>query len=384
MNQHAKRRAQSRRQAGHPSAGYIDPIDMLDEGEAAPAPSFHRSTATQVAPEGLTSFVIGPELAGERLDRALAKAAEAADLLLSRTRMKSLIDEGRVTIEDKVITDAKTKVREGQTIVLDVPAPAPAEPESENIPLKIVFEDEHLLIVDKPAGLVVHPAAGHESGTLVNALLAHCGDSLSGIGGVKRPGIVHRIDKDTSGLLVVAKTDPAHQGLAALFADHGRTMSLTRQYLALVWGVPERHSGTVNASLGRHATHREKIAVVSEERGREAITHWQLEESFGEDRQGRPLVSLIRCELETGRTHQIRVHMAHIGHPVLGDPLYSTGFKTKNALLAEKPRHLLEKLHRQCLHAATLGFEHPVTGEDMLFESELPEELQALLDALKA
>ena len=257
-----------------------------------------------------------------------------------------------------------------------MPEPTPAEPQGENIALNIVYEDSHLLVIDKPAGLVVHPASAHESGTLVNALIAHCGDSLSGVGGVKKPGIVHRIDKDTSGLLVVAKTDAAHHGLSRLFADHGRTLSLTREYLAFVWGVPDRAHGTIEAPLGRHATQREKMAVVSESRGREAITHWQKVEDYG-------VAALLRCQLETGRTHQIRVHMAHIGHPLIGDKTYGAGFKTKVAKLRRHAaREIVERLRRQALHAATLGFAHPVTGEEMLFESELPEDLAQLREAL--
>jgi 23S rRNA pseudouridine1911/1915/1917 synthase len=245
-----------------------------------------------------------------------------------------------------------------------------------------VFEDEHLIIIDKPAGLVVHPAPGHASGTLVNALINHCGASLSGIGGVKRPGIVHRIDKDTSGLLAVAKTDRAHRGFSKLFADHGRTLPLTRSYRVFVWGRPERLFGTVDAPLGRHPTDRQRMAVVTAERGREAITHWRLDESFGPDPKT-PVVSLITCQLETGRTHQIRVHMAHMRHPVLGDPLYSKGFRGKANLLAPEARVLVETLGRQALHAAVLGFEHPVTGEMLEFESQLPEDLTALLAALR-
>ncbi|HUI21591.1 MAG TPA: RluA family pseudouridine synthase, partial [Methylocella sp.] len=256
------------------------------------------------------------------------------------------------------------------------PPPIDPEPSGENIPLKIVFEDEYLLVLDKPAGLVVHPAAGHEKGTLVNALIAHCGTSLSGIGGVKRPGIVHRLDKDTSGLLVVAKTDIAHQGLAKLFADHGKTLPLTREYLAFIWGTPARHSGTVDAPLGRHPIGREKIAVALPGRGRRAVTHWRLVESFSGE------ASLVSCRLETGRTHQIRVHMAHIGHPVLGDPLYATGFKTKTARLPLAAKATLASLSRQALHAAVLSFPHPLTGAALRFTSTLPEDLQKLRDAL--
>jgi 23S rRNA pseudouridine1911/1915/1917 synthase len=246
--------------------------------------------------------------------------------------------------------------------------------------LSIVYEDEDLIVIDKPPGLVVHPAAGHDSGTLVNALIAHCGESLSGIGGVKRPGIVHRLDKDTSGLLVVAKNDLAHQALAAQFADHGRTGPLERAYLAIVWGVPERRRGTVEAALARSTHNREKIVVVGEERGRYAITHYELLESLP---PALPVASLVRCELETGRTHQIRVHMAHLGHPLLGDPTYGSGFKTKANRLAERSREALDVLDRQALHAAILGFEHPRSGEFLRFETPLPPNLAALLEALR-
>ncbi len=215
-----------------------------------------------------------------------------------------------------------------------------------------------------------------QDGTLVNALIAHCGASLSGIGGVRRPGIVHRLDKDTSGLLVVAKTDAAHQGLAKLFADHGKTLGLTREYLAFVWGVPTRAAGVIDAPLGRHAVEREKIAIVPAARGRRAVTHWRLVESFGGE------ASLVACRLETGRTHQIRVHMAHIGHPLLGDPVYGKGFKSKAARLSPEAQACLEALGRQALHAAALGFKHPVTGAELQFDSALPPDLRDLRAAL--
>jgi 23S rRNA pseudouridine1911/1915/1917 synthase len=368
MNQHAKRRYQAGLRGLR-----VEPEISEDEARE-PAPP-----QEPVLP-GLHSFEVAPENAGERLDRFLAHSAGA----LSRTRLKGLIEEGHVAIDGKVATGPVTKVRAGQTVTVDVPQPAAPEPEGEQIPLDVVYEDDALIIIDKPAGLVVHPAAGHESGTLVNALIAHCGDSLSGIGGVRRPGIVHRLDKDTSGLLVVAKTDAAHQGLAALFADHGRTLSLTRDYLAFVWGSMERSAGLINAPLGRHPWHREKQAVVSAAKGREAITHFQVEETFGRDKDGRPLVSLIRCSLETGRTHQIRVHLAHEGHPLLGDQLYGAGFKTKIAHLAPGPRAMVEALRRQALHATSLGFEHPVTGEELMFDSALPDDLEDLRQALAA
>jgi len=331
---------------------------------------------------GLRAYEVSEEEGGSRLDRFLALQADAAGEALSRTRIRALIEEGKVALDGAKIDDAGRKVRAGQTVSIEVPEAAPAEPVGEDIPLVVPYEDEHLIVVDKPAGLVVHPAAGHESGTLVNALIAHCGASLSGVGGVKRPGIVHRLDKDTSGLLVVAKTDAAHQGLAALFADHGRTLPLIREYRALVWGVPARMRGTVDAPIGRHGTHRERQAIVRGERGREAVTHWEVEETFV-GREGEPVTTLIACQLETGRTHQIRVHMAHIGHPVMGDPLYATGFRTKSARLEDEARVALEALGRQALHAARLGFEHPGTGEELEFESDLPADMQRLLDALR-
>jgi 23S rRNA pseudouridine1911/1915/1917 synthase len=320
------------------------------------------------------AYRVEPEHGGERLDRFLAVAASGQNL--SRTRVKSLIEAGHASINGATVKDPSRLLRAGQTAGLRLPPPADPMPSGENIPLQIVFEDEHLLVVDKPAGLVVHPAAGHETGTLVNALIAHCGASLSGIGGVRRPGIVHRLDKDTSGLLVVAKTDAAHQGLAKLFADHGKTLPLTRAYLAFVWGTPARPSGTIDAPLARHATSREKIAVVPAGRGRRAVTHWRLIESFTGE------ASLVSCRLETGRTHQIRVHMAHMGHPVLGDPLYATGFKSKMARLSPVAKASLDTLSRQALHAAELGFPHPVTGVQMRFESPLPRDLRRLREAL--
>ena len=366
MNQHAKNRYQAGLRAQAPP----------------PAPPPRPAVNPDVEPlaPGHHAFVVAPEQAGARLDRVLAEMTAG----VSRTRVKSLIESGYVTINEVRAVDSGVKTRLGQTIAIDIPEPAAAAPAGENIPLTIVFEDEHLVIIDKPAGLVVHPSAGHESGTLVNALIAHCGDSLSGIGGVKRPGIVHRLDKDTTGLLVVAKTDIAHQGLAALFADHGRTLNFTREYVAFVWGAPERRKGTIDAPLARHGTNREKQAVIRGERGREAITHYAVEEVFCVDRDGKPLASRVRCALETGRTHQIRVHMAHAGCPVLGDQLYAMGFKTKVVLLPPKAQKEMASLRRQALHAAVLAFDHPVTGKPMRFESKLPADLRALDKALRA
>jgi len=314
--------------------------------------------------------------APERLDRWLAR--HLADL--SRTRIKALIEAGHASLDGTVVLDAGHMLKVGQAVALYVPEAVSPEPEGEAIPLTIVYEDADLLVVDKPAGLVVHPAGGHETGTLVNALIAHCGASLSGVGGVKRPGIVHRLDKDTSGLMVVAKNDRAHQGLSAQFADHGRTGPLQRAYLAFVWG-PVRLHGTVETGIERSLRNREKMAVVPLGRGREAITHYALQATYG-SHAGQPIASLVECRLETGRTHQIRVHMAHLGHPLLGDPLYGPGFRTKAAHLSEQARVALLALDRQALHARLLGFAHPVTGETLVFESTLPEDLTKLADAL--
>ncbi len=259
--------------------------------------------------------------------------------------------------------------------------PSRAEPRGEIIPLDVVYEDDALIVIDKPAGLVVHPGAGHATGTLVNALIAHCGASLSGIGGVARPGIVHRLDKDTSGLLVIAKTDQAHRALADQFADHGRTGELERGYLALVWGAPSRPHGTIDANVGRHPTSRTKMAVLPAGKGREAVTHWRVVETFGRGKE--PVASLIECTLETGRTHQVRVHMAHIGHPLIGDPLYGQGFKSKLRSLPEPLHGKLAGLNRQALHAEELAFAHPVTGTLLKFNSPLPADLAEIVQAFK-
>jgi 23S rRNA pseudouridine1911/1915/1917 synthase len=331
-------------------------------------------TVTQVRNEDV---VIADAEAGERLDRVLATRIEE----LSRSRLKALILEGAVAIGGRTIRDPGYRVKSGETVGVAVPPPEPAEPEGEDIPLKVVFEDDHIIVIDKPRGLVVHPAGGHWTGTLVNALIAHCGDSLSGIGGVRRPGIVHRLDKDTTGLLVAAKTDRAHHSLAAQFADHGRTGALQRGYLAIVWGAPDRPKGTVNAPIERHPRARDRMAV--REGGREAITHWQLLERY-EGADGKPVASLLACRLETGRTHQIRVHMAHIGHPLLGDDAYGPGFKTKAAHLSPAGRDALTALGRQALHAYLLTIEHPVTGKLLEFRSELPADLARLRNVLAA
>jgi 23S rRNA pseudouridine1911/1915/1917 synthase len=316
-------------------------------------------------------FVAADADAGDRLDRLLA--ARIADL--SRTRVKSLILAGEVSIGGRTIRDPGHRVNANETVAIVIPEPEPAVPQGEDIALNIVYEDDEIIVIDKPKGLVVHPAAGHASGTLVNALIAHCGTSLSGIGGVRRPGIVHRLDKDTTGLMVVAKTDRAHASLTRQFADHGRTGAMRRGYLAFVWGAPDRPRGTIDKPIGRHPHARDKMAVRAD--GREAVTHWQKLETFaGAD--GKPVASLLACELETGRTHQIRVHLAHIGHPLMGDQVYGPGFKTKAARLPKAAADSLAALGRQALHAYLLVIEHPTTGEVLEFRMELPADLACL------
>jgi 23S rRNA pseudouridine1911/1915/1917 synthase len=302
-----------------------------------------------------------PAHAGWRLDRALAAAVPT----LSRERLKTLIRLGAVEAQGTALRDPAVKVKGGEALRVAVPEPAPAHNEAQDIPLTIVFEDEHLLVVDKPAGLVVHPAAGNLNGTLVNALLHHCAGKLSGIGGVARPGIVHRIDKDTSGLLVVAKTDLAHEGLAKQFAAH----SVDRRYLAIVSGVPRVSQGSVDAPLARSAANRKKIAIVEGNRGKRAVTHWKRLEVLKD-------AAVVECRLETGRTHQVRVHMASLGHPLLGDPVYGRPGKTHGKLLKEL------SFHRQALHAAELGFTHPVTKHRLSFSSPMPPDMQELKRAL--
>lgn len=324
----------------------------------------------------LEVIVAGDE-GSARLDRVLAQRSPE----LSRSRLKALILAGSVTVKDAVVRDPAYHVAQGDTIIIDVPEAVPAEPKGEDIALDIVFEDEDIILINKPRGLVVHPAAGHATGTLVNALISHCGTSLSGIGGVKRPGIVHRLDKDTTGLMVVAKNDQAHQSLTAQFADHGRTGPMERGYMAFVWGVPNRPHGTIDAPIDRHPHAREKMAV--RQGGREAITHFEVLSSFaGHD--GKPVASLLACRLETGRTHQIRVHLAHLGHPLLGDAVYGPHFKTKAGHLSAEGKDALTALDRQALHAYLLALEHPRTGELLHWEAPLPEDLLLLQRALAA
>ena len=319
---------------------------------------------------------IAAEESGGRLDRVLAARIPT----LSRSRLKALILDGQVTIEARTIRDPATAVKSGDSVTVTLPPPEPAKPTGEAIPLHVVYEDDALIVLDKPKGLVVHPAAGHATGTLVNALIAHCGDSLSGIGGVKRPGIVHRLDKDTTGLMVVAKNDAAHRALSAQFANKADS-GIERGYLAFVWGAPGRAKGTIDAPLDRHPRSRDKRAV--REGGRPAVTHWQVLERFGGP-DGKPVASLLACTLETGRTHQIRVHLAHIGHPILGDAAYGTGFKTKASRLGPQARAALEGLGRQALHAYLLAIKNPLNAKSLRFQAELPGDLRRLRSALAA
>ena len=323
------------------------------------------------------------EAAGQRLDRWLAAGlggtATPGDddpSALSRSRLKALVLDGRVTLAGETIADPSRKIKPGEVYSLAVPEAVAAEPAAQDIPLQVVFEDDQLIVVDKPAGLVVHPAPGNPQHTLVNALLHHCGDSLSGIGGVKRPGIVHRIDKDTSGLVVAAKTDAAHRGLSALFAAH----DIERSYLALVWGHPAPAAGSIEGAIGRDPRDRKRMALVTRN-GKPATTHYRTEALVFDDR-GRPVCALLRCRLETGRTHQIRVHLTSRGHPLVGDATYGRSRAKKAIDLPAAAKAALAGFPRQALHAATLGFRHPGDGRGLRFESPLPADFAALLAVL--
>jgi 23S rRNA pseudouridine1911/1915/1917 synthase len=322
------------------------------------------------------------EGAGERVDAWLAKLWPD----LSRSRVQGLIGAGKLSVDGAPVTHAKDKPRPGARYELVLPPPEPAAPQPENIPLDIVYEDEHLVVVNKAAGMAMHPAPGSMRGTLVNALLAHCGESLSGIGGVARPGIVHRIDKDTTGLVVVAKHDAAHQGLAKLFAKH----DLERVYYAVTRGAPKERSARIENRLVRSSEDRRKYVVArnpNTEAGKTAITQYWTIESYGQQADapaGRPAAALIECRLHTGRTHQIRAHLAHLGAPLIGDPLYGK----QRAFKAEGPRAVeadaaVRAFPRQALHAAVLGFKHPITREELRFTAESPPDLTALLDVLR-
>jgi 23S rRNA pseudouridine1911/1915/1917 synthase len=326
-------------------------------------------------------FTVEAPQAGVRLDVYLTHILAGE---FSRSRVQALIKEGQIRVDEKVETVARLKITAGMLIEMTVPEAEAATPIAQHMALDILYEDADLIVLNKPVGLTVHPGAGMPNGTLVNALLAHCGDSLSGIGGVKRPGIVHRLDRDTSGVMVIAKNDRAHKKLSAQFADHGRTGPLERAYLAIVWGVPPRPTGTISAMLGRSSNDRTKRAVVaaSHPDAREAITHYRVLQRFGD--VNKPVASLIECQLETGRTHQIRVHMAHIGNPLIGDPLYGRGFITRVAALPESLRDAINALDRQALHAAMLAFEHPKTNETLSFETDPPADFAAVESEFEA
>ena len=322
--------------------------------------------------------IVGGDEGSPRLDRVLAVLRPE----LSRSRLKALILAGSVTAKGAPIRDPAYHVAAGDTITIDVPEAVAPEPKGEDIALDIVFEDDDIIVINKPKGLVVHPAAGHETGTLVNALIAHCGASLSGIGGVRRPGIVHRLDKDTTGLMVVAKNDQAHQSLTAQFADHGRTGPMQRGYMAFVWGVPEPPA--------RHGRRADRPASLCPRKNGGARRAAARRSRIGNcrrpinGRDGKPVAALLACQLETGRTHQIRVHLAHIGHPLMGDAVYGPHFKTKAGQLGPQGQAALTALGRQALHAYLLALEHPRTGEILHWEAALPEDLLLLQGALEA
>ena len=310
------------------------------------------------------------DCAGQRIDRVLAEALPS----LSRARIKALIDSGQVEVDGATLDAASRRVKPGQTIVVAVPPPRDPVPRAQAIELEIIFEDSELVVVNKPAGLVVHPAPGNPDRTLVNALLHHCGDGLSGIGGVRRPGIVHRLDKNTSGLLVAAKTNLAHQSLVNQFAAH----SIDRAYLAVVWGVPSPHRDTIRTQIARSRYDRKKMAVVSNG-GKEAITHYRVREVVAEG-----ALALVECRLETGRTHQIRVHLSNAGYPVVGDPTYGHRRGQKLRAVPEPQRAAISAFPRQALHAFRLGFEHPQTKKTVHFETKLPSEIKYLLNQLES
>lgn len=318
---------------------------------------------------GRESFCATEDDRGERLDRFLANRLGA----MSRSRLKALIESGAVTCDGNAITTPSTTVRPGAVYELTLPPAAPATPKGQAIDFPILFEDDDLIVLDKPAGLVVHPAPGNPDGTLVNALIAHCGDSLAGIGGERRPGIVHRLDKDTSGVMVAAKTEFAHNALSAAFAAR----DLDREYFALCWGAPQPAEGDIEAPIGRDPRDRKRMAVVTRG-GKHALTHYRTVERFGLG------ATLIACRLATGRTHQIRVHLAHIGHPLVGDPVYLRRKPAAAAKVPQPARDFLLDFPRQALHAASLGFNHPRTGTPLRFEAPLPIDFEMLLDTLRS
>ena len=340
------------------------PYSVMDETTQTDHDSF--------SPESLVEIAVPPGVEGERLDRVLANTLPDR----SRSFLKRLIENGRLLRDDetgRTIVEPSYRVKPGEKFLLEIPEAVDAEPIGEKIPLDVRYEDDDLIVMDKPAGMVVHPAPGNPSGTLVNALIAHCGDSLQGIGGVRRPGIVHRLDKDTSGLMVAAKTGPAHEGLTTQFSER----TVERAYAALVWGLPRPAAGTIDGNIGRSRRDRKKMSV-RREGGKPARTNYLVETVFHGG-----AASLIECRLETGRTHQIRVHLAHEGHPVIGDPVYGGGAtRARLASVREDAAALISRLARQALHAKSLGFTHPVTGEEHCFDSEIPGDIGEILRVL--
>jgi 23S rRNA pseudouridine1911/1915/1917 synthase len=330
------------------------------------------SARTEATPPSIAETITvtaGPEAAGSRADRFLAEAIGS----LSRSRVKALIIAGAASRDGKPLSDASEAVRAGSAYTVVIPPAVDALPQPQDIPLTILFEDRELIVLDKPAGLVVHPAPGNLDGTLVNALLAHAGDDLPGIGGEKRPGIVHRLDKDTSGVMVVAKTERAHRTLSEAFAAR----DLERDYLALVWGLPQPAAGEIEGAIGRHPADRKRMAVVTRN-GKPALTRYATERAWG------AACALLRCRLATGRTHQIRVHLAEAGHALVGDPVYLRRTPAAARLLSAPVRDGLLAFPRQALHAATLGFRHPVTGQSLSFSSPLPEDFVSLIKLLES
>ncbi len=333
----------------------------------------------ETSQNNIVALTVGPESNGERLDRYLADMIRD----MSRVRLQDLIKNSHCQVarqqQLQVLKDPSWRVKEDDQITLQLPPPVDTQVRGQDITLNVLYEDEALIVLNKPAGMVVHPAPGNPDNTLVNALIAHCGETLSGIGGEKRPGIVHRLDKDTSGVMVAAKTDKAHHGLSEQFAAHGRDGRMKRLYQAFVWGTLLPPTGSVDAPIFRAPHNRKKMAVSKSEKARHAVTHYRHVARFVDGQ-----VSHVQCQLETGRTHQIRVHMAHIGHPVLGDALYGSGMKSRAKHLTDGQRDALETLQRQALHASALGFEHPESGDDMYFEADLPADMQALADQLSS
>ena len=319
--------------------------------------------------DGSIEVTIEVAEAGERLDRVLAAKLDR----LSRSRLKSLIEEGRVRLAGATIEEPSYRVKPGQTFAIIIPDIVPALPAAQSLPLDILYEDSDVIVLMKPPGMAVHPGPGTPDRTLVNALIAHCGDSLSGIGGVRRPGIVHRLDKDTSGLLVAAKTDLAHQGLAADFARH----TIERAYLAVVWGIPSPRSDEIEGAIGRHPTNRKKMAIVARG-GKPALTRYKVVRPLGLG------ASLVECRLATGRTHQIRVHLTALGHPVIGDPVYGRATPARLALLTPAQQQAARAMGRQALHAYRLGFRHPRSGEQLVWESDLPADIEMLIESLES